>query len=113
MFSAIPASNWVKTASGSHLAYQMYTFTRSSPSTLFIRWKEEISYLGEISIASEGQSSPEADTRDVNDRNRHSNGRELMGTKVTTEGQADWLNQVVKQYGQSLKIQFMYIIYWM
>ena len=70
----------------------------------------EISYLREVSVAAEGQSSPEADTRDVNDRNRHSNSRELMGSKVTTEGQADWLNQVVKQYGQSLKIQFIYII---
>ena len=33
-----------------------------------------------------------------------------MGSKVTAEGQTDWLNQVVKQYGQSLKIQFTYII---
>ena len=88
----------------------LYTFTRLFPPKRLSGRNGGISYLREVSVAPEGQSSPEADARDVNDRYRHSNGRELMGSKVTAEGQADWLNQVVKQYGQSLKIQFIYII---
>ncbi len=58
-----------------------------------------ISYLREECVSPERQSPAEADTCDVYERDCHGNWGEFVWTQVTTESQADWLDQVVKQDG--------------
>ena len=56
--------------------------------------------LGEVCVPAEGETSSEADARDVDDGDSHGDGGELVRSQVSAERQTDGLNQVVEQDGQ-------------